>query len=65
MNKTKNMLFSIISHDLRNPFAALLNIAEVLASNFEKMEKNTLQKSISLILNSANRIYRLLENLLL
>ena len=65
MNNTKNMLFSIISHDLRNPFAALLNIAEVLAGHFDKMDKHTFLRSINIILNSANHIYRLLENLLM
>jgi PAS domain S-box-containing protein len=64
LNLTKDKFFTIISHDLRNPFAALLSMSEVLTNHNNKMSQNELQKNINFINTTANHIYSLLEDLL-
>jgi PAS domain S-box-containing protein len=64
VNSTKDRFFSIIAHDLRNPLAALINIVEVFTDYFEELSKEDISRNINKLANSANHIYRLLENLL-
>jgi PAS domain S-box-containing protein len=64
LNATKDMFFSIIAHDLKNPFTALLGISELLLKDYEIYNEETNKKFISIIYESANHIYKLLENLL-
>lgn len=65
VNKMKDQFFSIIGHDLRNPFAVLLSSAEMLIRNLEKYDKDKSQRYLQLIYDSAKRSHTLLENLLL
>jgi signal transduction histidine kinase len=63
-NKTKDKLFRIISHDIRNPFSSLLGSSDLQmkyleSGNIEKLEKT------SFIINSASKkIYDLTQTLL-
>lgn len=63
-NKTKDKLFRIISHDIRNPFSSLLGSSDlqmkyVRSGDMEKLEKT------SFIINSASKkIYELTQTLL-
>jgi signal transduction histidine kinase len=63
-NQTKDKLFSIIAHDLRNQIGVILSSSEVLTDDDkiipEKL-KNDFARSIK---NEANNTYILLENLL-
>jgi ligand-binding sensor domain-containing protein/signal transduction histidine kinase len=64
LNATKDRFFSIIAHDLRNPFNNILGFTEILNSNDRKLSEEE-QKIISKQLYlSANSTYNLLENLL-
>ena len=65
-NKTKDKLFSIIAHDLRGPFSALLGTSKILVQEIGKDEGNIVKiKRYSNILNeTASRTYDLLINLL-
>ncbi len=63
-NQTKDRLFSIIGHDLRNPIGAIKSILDELVapdSPFDEESKNEILKDLS---ESAQNTYILLENLL-
>ena len=64
LNATKDKLFSIISHDLRNPFNNLLNISRQLSQNMDKYTISEVKENIKMIEASSKRGYELLENLL-
>ena len=63
INDTKDKLFSIISHDLKNPFGTLIAVAEFLDENFNEIEEDHKFKTIQTIRKSAKQTYELLENL--
>lgn len=60
----KDKLFSIISHDLRNPFHTLLGYSEMLAERVDTFTSEHIRQFACNIHTSANRLYTLLENLL-
>lgn len=64
LNANKDKFFSIISHDLRNPFSSMLGYAEMLYVEFEEMSKGELKEGIEIILKSAKSAYELLTGLL-
>ncbi|MCZ4693622.1 PAS domain-containing sensor histidine kinase [Ancylomarina euxinus] len=61
--KTKDKFFSIIAHDLRNPFGSLRTLSEYL-QNSEDLTKEEIQEFAEIIHASACQGYDLLENLL-
>lgn len=64
MNLTKDRLFSIISHDLRSPFNALLGITEILNKNTARLNIDQIKKFSGIIYQNARCIYSQLESLL-
>jgi len=64
VNKTKDRFFSIIAHDLKNPFNSLLGITENLVENFEDFAPEEIKEYLLLLLQSSQQGYNLLENLL-
>ncbi len=63
-NASKDMFFSIIAHDLRNPFNALLSLSAIVVEEYDNLEEIEKKEMIELINESASNGYRLLENLL-
>ncbi len=63
-NANKDKFFSIISHDLKAPFGALLGIAQLLEEDFDEMTDPERKEMIHVARKSANNIYELLEGLL-
>jgi len=64
LNATKDRFFSIIAHDLKNPFSSILSLSDMLAESKEKItDKNTCIQ-IDLIQQSSQNAYKLLLNLL-
>lgn len=64
LNQTKDQMFSIIAHDLKNPFSSMIGFTEILAENFYNLtEEEVLQYSQHINISSKN-LYNLLENLL-
>ena len=64
LNTTKDKFFSIIAHDLKNPFNSILGFSEILA-NEKNLNKAETQDYAQMILHSSQLVYNLLENLLL
>jgi len=64
LNATKDKFFSIISHDLRNPFNSILGLSNMLLSNLNTYSKEEITEKIGLIAESSKRAHILLENLL-
>lgn len=64
LNDTKDKFFSIIAHDLRNPFHLLRTISEMIITRYESMQADEIKDRVKDIHNSSNEAYKLLENLL-
>jgi len=63
-NSTKDKFFSIISHDLKNPFNNLLGATQILKSDYFEMSDEDKIELVQIISNDTNKLYSLLENLL-
>ena len=63
-NVTKDKLFNIIAHDLKNPFNALVGFSEVLLNEMQAGNYKEAEEYAGIINNSANHGYDLLVNLL-
>jgi len=64
LNKTKDKFFSIIAHDLRNPYSSIIGFSELLLEDLEKLSKDEIRQSLKIIHNAAKNSLNLLENLL-
>ena len=64
LNNTKDKFFSIIAHDLRNPFNPLLALTELLDEDYSELDEKERRDFIKEIRHGAKRLYDLLENLL-
>lgn len=64
LNATKDRFFALISHDLKNPFSALLGFSEILYKNFEVYTKNDAKRIVNTIFETSQNLYKLLDNLL-
>ncbi|MBN1988582.1 MAG: tetratricopeptide repeat protein [Bacteroidales bacterium] len=64
MVQTRDKLFSIIAHDLKNPFNALVGLTELLSIQSAELEREEIKEYSNLIHHSANKVLTLLENLL-
>ncbi len=63
-NLTKDKFFSIIAHDLKNPFGSMLGFTELLIKKFDKYDKEKQLKLLNFVYNDLKATYNLLENLL-
>lgn len=64
LNATKNRFFSIIAHDLKNPFNALLGFSEMISSSFDELNEQEIREYIGIVNQSSQNLFKLLENLL-
>ncbi len=64
LNRTKDRLFSIVAHDLRGPFNALLGLSEILLMDFESLSKEEIKSDLEEIYGVIKTQFQLLENLL-
>ncbi len=61
---TKNRFFSILAHDLRNPFTVLLGYSEYLLENYKTLDEADRKGMIRNIYETSDETFKLLENLL-
>lgn len=64
LNNTKDKFFSIIGHDLKNPFSTVIGLSDLLLEDFESFERERLKVFIEQINKFSSNAYALLENLL-
>ena len=64
LNVSKDKFFSIIAHDLKNPFNALISYTNVLKSDLESFSKYELRQIISDLNQASENGFNLLQNLL-
>ncbi len=64
LNVEKDRLFSIIAHDLRSPFTAILGLTEMISDEFDTMDRNEIKEILKELHKSAGNLYKLLDNLL-
>ncbi|HBH22106.1 MAG TPA: hypothetical protein DDY13_01655 [Cytophagales bacterium] len=65
LNDKKDKFFSIISHDLKSPIGALIQLGYILQKTHTDIPIHEREELIQTISNSAKKTYNLLENLLL
>ena len=63
-NKTKNKFFSILAHDLKNPFQSILGFSELLKDQTSSKDFSNTVKYADYIYDTSSKTYALLENLL-
>lgn len=64
LNATKDKFFSIIAHDIKNPFNAILGFTSLLEENFAEWSDEMKLEIINMVHISSKNLYQLLENLL-
>lgn len=64
INASKDKFFSIIAHDLKTPFSGFLGLTKIMSENINELSLVELQEFSSSLMESANNLYKLLENLL-
>ncbi len=64
LNASKDKFFSIIAHDLRSPFNGFLGLTKLMAEETYDFTLKELKEISQKMQNSANNLYKLLENLL-
>ena len=64
LNASKDKFFSIIAHDLKNPFVSLLGFAEILLEDYNELTDEERNEYISNILEVSKSSHQLLDNLL-
>lgn len=63
-NAAKDKFFSIIAHDLRSPFTALVGMAQYLATGIDQLDAETAKEFLDGMHKSSKNAFNLLENLL-
>ena len=64
LNATKDKFFTIIAHDLKNPFNTVIGLSELLIERFDSYDSIKVKEFISQIYKFSNNAYHLLEDLL-
>ncbi len=63
-NKNKDKFFSIIAHDLKNPFMSILGTSKLLSDSITDLTMKELAEISETMYSSSENLYKLLENLL-
>lgn len=64
LNATKDKFFSIIAHDIKNPFNAIMGFSNLLKEDYESFTDEDRKEFIENISQASEDVYNLLENLL-
>jgi PAS domain S-box-containing protein len=64
LNDTKDRFFSIIAHDIKNPFSAIIGLTSVLQSSLDSFTQEEIKVFIDQIADAGEKTYKLLDDLL-
>lgn len=64
LNKTKDKLFSIISHDIKSPFTGFLGLSETLKEDFDDLSREEIKEIGQSMFNTSKKVFEYMENLL-
>lgn len=64
VNATKDLLFSIIGHDLKSPFNVLLGFLRIVIENYDDLSEKEKKEILFKLYTHSNNTYTLIENLL-
>ncbi|MEE4198319.1 MAG: ATP-binding protein [Bacteroidales bacterium] len=64
LNATKDKFFTIIAHDLKNPFNTVIGLSELLMQRYDTYDEEKIKHFIENIYKFSRNAYSLLENLL-
>lgn len=64
INSEKDKFFSIIAHDIKTPFTGFLGLTKIIAEEYQNLTIKEVQEFGKNMQDSANNLYKLLENLL-
>jgi PAS domain S-box-containing protein len=64
LNIIKDKFFSIVAHDLRSPFNGLFGLVDILLTDLEKLSKDEINRTLTLLNNELKHVFQLLEDLL-
>jgi signal transduction histidine kinase len=64
LNQTKDKFFTIVAHDLKNPFSGLLGLLDILETDFHDLEDDKKLEIISKLNQNGRNTYNMLVNLL-
>jgi signal transduction histidine kinase len=64
LNATKDKFFSIIAHDLRNPFNSILGFSQMLMTQVHQMDKEKIERMAQIIHEASKMALDLLMNLI-
>jgi len=64
LNADKDKFFSIIAHDIKNPFASILGFAEILKNENDTLSRKEIKEYSDHLYDASKNLYTLLENLL-
>jgi signal transduction histidine kinase/ligand-binding sensor domain-containing protein len=65
LNETKDKFFSIIAHDLRNPFNSIIGLTDIVLVNLAEAGQEKTLKTVSDIREASRHAFDLLQNLLI
>jgi PAS domain S-box-containing protein len=63
LNATKDKFFSIIAHDLRNPFNSILGLSAVLEQQIKNNDLSNIEEQVHIIRKASEQAFELLVNL--
>ena len=63
LNRQKSLFFSIIAHDLRNPFQAILGLSNVLSQAVAAKDHTSIERRAQAVRDAAGQAHNLMEGL--
>lgn len=64
LNDTKDRFFSIIAHDIKNPFSAIIGLTSILQNDLDQYNYDEIRMFIDQIAEAGEKTYKLLDDLL-